>query len=64
MFHDFEDLLIFFSIDEEGDLTVNARELTTNTEPLTATIKSFGGLSQDRANVIIEEAKKFGTISF
>lgn len=39
---------------------MTARELTTGTEPLTATIKSFGGLSQDRANVIIEEAKKFG----
>jgi len=50
---------VTLSIDEEGDLTVTAKELTTNLEPLTATIKSFGGLSHDRANVIIEEAKKF-----
>jgi len=50
---------VTLSIDEEGDLSVTAHELTTNLEPLTATIKSFGGLSQDRANVIIEEAKKY-----
>jgi len=50
---------VTLSIDEEGDLTVTARELTTNTEPLTANIKSFGGLSHDRVNVIVEEAQKY-----
>jgi len=49
---------VTLSINEEGEMTVTAKELTTNTEPLTAEIKSFGGLSQDRVNVIIEEAKK------
>jgi molecular chaperone DnaK len=54
---------VTLSIDEEGDLTVTAQELTTNLEPLTATIKSFGGLSQDRANVIIEEGKKYDEVA-
>jgi molecular chaperone DnaK len=54
---------VTLSIDEEGDLTVTAQELTTKMEPLTAEIKSFGGLSQERANVIIEEAKKFDEVT-